>query len=77
MMVTRLPVSRAPGTGFSMVALIHLKTVLLAQMPSASISTAVIANPGLLRSCRNAKRTSWKSPAMVTPPKKLFSRLRE
>src|SRR5271166_4392837 len=51
-----------------MVPSIQLKTVLLAQIPKASISTAVRANPGLLRSCRKAKRTSWSSPAMRTPP---------
>ena len=55
---TRLPVSLAIGMGWSIVPLIQLKTVLLAQIANASISTEVIVNPGLLRSCRNAKRTS-------------------
>src|SRR6201986_4856722 len=47
-----------------MVPSIQLKTVPLAQMASASISPAVIVNPGLLRSCRKAKRKSWSSPVM-------------
>jgi hypothetical protein len=41
MMVTRRPVSRAPGTGRSIVPSIQLRTVLVAQMPRASMKTAV------------------------------------
>ena len=57
-------VLRALGMGRSMVPSIQLKTVLLAQIASASMSTAVRVNPGLLRSCRKAKRKSWSSPDM-------------
>jgi len=54
MMVTRRPVSRAPGTGFSIVPSIQLIAVLVAQMPRASIRIAVAAKYGLRRSCRSA-----------------------
>ncbi|HMG87981.1 MAG TPA: hypothetical protein VK574_19780 [Terracidiphilus sp.] len=46
--------SRAPGIGRNIVPSIQLKTVLLAQIATASIAVAVIEKPGLLRSCRNA-----------------------
>jgi hypothetical protein len=41
-----------------MVPLIQLKTVLLAQMATASITVAAIVNPRFLRSCLTAKRAS-------------------
>ena len=40
--------------GFSSTALVTEKTAMLAPMPSASVSTETSANPGDLRSCRNA-----------------------
>lgn len=49
---------REPGMGCSMVPLIQLSTVELAQMATASITIAVVVNPEFLRSCREAKRTS-------------------
>src|SRR6185437_11077320 len=67
MTLTNSLVFRALGMGFSMVPSIQLKTVLLAQMASASINTAVNVNPGLLRSCRRAKRTSRSNPVMTSP----------
>ena len=44
--LTRFPVSLADGIGCSMVPLIQLKMVLLAQIATASIVVAVIVNPG-------------------------------
>lgn len=41
MMLTRPLVSRAPGTGRSMVPSIHLNAVLVAHIPSASIRIAL------------------------------------
>jgi hypothetical protein len=54
MIETMSLVFRTPGMGCSIVPSIQLKTVLFEQIPNASMRTAVIANPGLLRSCRSA-----------------------
>src|SRR5215472_5511476 len=48
----------AIGIGLSSVALIQLRIVLFAQIPRASVTTAVTANPGDFRNCRNVYRTS-------------------
>ena len=42
--------------GFSSTALVTLKTAMLAPIPSASVSTAVIVKAGLLRNCRREYR---------------------
>ena len=42
------------GSGFRRIALTTLKTVVLAPMPSASVSTAMTVNDGSFRSTRAA-----------------------
>ena len=53
------------GSGRSSAASTKLKTVVVALMPSASVSAAAIAKPGLRRSCRSPYLTSCPS-AVIT-----------
>src|SRR5215469_6683139 len=46
------------GRGFSKIAFTALKTAVLAPIPSASVRSATIVNPGAFRSTRTACRTS-------------------
>ena len=48
----------AYGSGLINAASTNPKIAVLAPMPSVRIRIAVTAKPGLLRNCRNAKRTS-------------------
>jgi hypothetical protein len=52
------------GSGLISTAWNTLKIVALAHTPSASVSTAVIANVGWARSVRTANRTSCQSLSM-------------
>src|SRR5271163_2750744 len=60
----------APGRGLSRTLRTQLKIVVVAPMPSASVSTAMAVKLGDLRSMRRLKRTSWKrfSISMSLPP---------
>ena len=52
-----------PGSGLSSTALIQLKIVVLAPMPSASVRIATAVKPGACRARRTANRTSCSTPA--------------
>src|SRR5262245_33766698 len=63
---TTSPGLAMPGTGFNREALIQLKIVVFAPMPSASVRIVISAYPGALRIIRNAYRTSCQKDAIVT-----------
>jgi len=52
------------GSDFNITWCTSVKIAVVAPIPSASVITAVAVNPGALRSCRSASRTS----AMTPPP---------
>src|SRR5215831_19159944 len=46
------------GSDFSITWCTSVKMAVVAPIPSASVTTAVVVTPGAFRSCRNASRTS-------------------
>jgi hypothetical protein len=60
---TSCPGSRY-GSGFSKRPRTTLKTLVVAPMASASVTTTTAANPGARSKSRSAARTSWRSPSI-------------
>jgi len=62
----------SPGIGFSNVALIQLKIVVFAPIPSASVRITIAANPGAFAITRRLYRTSCQNEFTNTPPRDLL-----
>src|SRR5215469_5722840 len=56
------------GSGLSSTALTTLNIAVVTPMPSAIVTTATVANPGLLLSLRSAYRKSWVNEFIVVAP---------